>query len=387
MNKSMLLSFILVALATQIPAEAYSAENASASPTSFESVPEGEAGQIAEIIFLTTQLLKDRYSLLEPPPERLSSGMARRAVHPKDHGCVKASFTINQDIPEKYRVGVLTTPGTTYQAWVRFSNATGRITPDAPGGAATSRGMAIKLMGVRGTTLLGEPGAKTQDFLLINQPMFAFANVAQYLEVTRLQLQYHDENSKVFGDLFKLPLPENKETIKIVQQVSTTQLGNLLDTPYFSASPFTFGKDRAAKFAVKPRVHALTPMPASPIPDNYLREALKKSLDESSGKPVVFDFRVQLRTSDAQSIENASVQWDETSAPFQNVAVLTIDPQNFDTPLRVTECEHLVFTPWHGLVEFQPIGGINRLRLGVYAASSQYRAQPKEPGGFPKENP
>jgi hypothetical protein len=55
--------------------------------------------------------------------------------------------------------------------------------------------------------------------------------------------------------------------------------------------------------------------------------------------------------------------------------------------LRITECEHLVFTPWHGLVEFQPLGGINRLRLGVYTASSQYRAQAREPSGFPEVNP
>ena len=62
---------------------------------------------------------------------------------------------------------------------------------------------------------------------------------------------------------------------------------------------------------------------------------------------------------------------------------ITIDKQNFDEPLRITECEHLVFTPWHGLVDFQPLGGINRLRLGVYNASAKFRAQTREPSGFP----
>ncbi|MBI3275745.1 MAG: hypothetical protein HYZ60_07350, partial [Methylocystis sp.] len=112
---------------------------------------------------------------------------------------------------------------------------------------------------------------------------------------------------------------------------------------------------------------------------NYLREALKKNLDIASGKPAVFDFQVQLRTNDSLPIEDASAEWKEADAPFQNVAVLTIHQQDFDNPLRITECEHLVFTPWHALTEHQPLGGINRLRLGVYTASSQYRAQAREP--------
>jgi hypothetical protein len=162
-------------------------------------------------------------------------------------------------------------------------------------------------------------------------------------------------------------------------------LGNPLDSRYFSASPFLFGKDTVAKFAVKPRDPANTPVPSNPSRD-YLREALKKSLDINTGKPAVFDFQVQIRTSDSLPIEDASAEWKEEVAPFQNVAIITIDKQDFDNPLRITECEHLVFTPWHGLVEHQPLGGINRLRLGVYTASSQHRMQAREPSGFPKSD-
>ena len=392
MNKSLRLSLALAALTAQafaetspgyvpLPSSASSgygggAVNASpsTSPTKFETVPKGEAGQIAEIASLITQLLQQRYP----------NSMARRGVHPKDHGCLQAKFTVNPDIPEAYRVGVLATPGKTYETWIRFSNATGTVISDlAPNGAASSRGMAIKLMGVEGATLLGEPGAKTQDFLLINQPMFAFANVSEYLEVTRLQVRNHDDNAKIFPELFAAKTPETEETRKIVGQTAVTQMGNLLDSPYFSASPFLFGKDAVAKFAVKPRDHANTQPPPIPAPNNYLREALKKSLDEKDGKPAIFDFQVQIRNSDSLPIENASSKWEESSAPFQNVATITIDKQDFNNPLRITECEHLVFTPWHGLAEHQPLGGINRLRLGVYNASAQYRAQAREPSGFP----
>lgn len=340
------------------------------SPTRFETAPPGEADQIQQIVSLTTQLLQMRYP----------DSMARRGVHPKDHGCLKAAFTVNSDIPEKYRVGVFATPGKTYQAWIRFSNATPFLAPDLGKGGPDSRGMAIKLIGVEGDTLLDEPGAKTQDFLLINLPQFAFPNVSEYLEATKIQRANHDDISPFFAP----PLsPERKKTLAVVARIKKTQLGNPLDSRYFSAAPFLFGKDMVAKFAVTPSDPENTPVPENPGV-NYLREAMKKSLDFASGKPAVFNFQVQLSTDESLPIEDATAEWPEAVAPVQNVATINIDRQDFDNPLQVTECEHLAFTPWHGLVEHQPLGGINRLRLGVYAASSQYRAQAREPSGFPK---
>ncbi|MGH8549202.1 MAG: RICIN domain-containing protein [Methylococcales bacterium] len=330
-----------------------------------ETVPPEEAGQIRKIVGLTLQLLQRRYS-----PQT----MARRGVHAKDHGCVKASFTVNADIPEKYRVGVFATPGKTYGAWIRFSNATVSIDKDIDkdknnNDISSSRGMAIKLLGVEGKTLLDMPGENSQDFLMINTPVFAFANVADYLDLTQIQADNKDDISKLFAP----PLtPGRLKTLRIVIGIQAMPLGNPLDAQYFTASPFLFGKDTAAKFSVKPRNPENTPIPPNPSP-NYLREALKKSLDVNTGKPAVFDFMVQIRTDDSLPIEDVTTDWKTDVAPFQNVATLTIGAQDFDTPARIAECERLVFTPWHGLVEHQPLGGINRLRLGVYAASSKYR--------------
>jgi len=343
---------------------------ASTSPTGFETVPPGEEEQIGEIISLTTQLLQMRYP----------GSMARRGVHPKDHGCVKATFKVNPDIPGKYRVGVFATPGAAYNAWIRFSNATPVLGPDIDKNGPASRGMAIKLMGVEGDKLLGDPTAKTQDFLLINLPGFAFPNVVEYLAVTRIQLANHDDITTFFAP----PLsPDRLKTALVVQRIAQTKLGSPLDGRYFSASPFLFGKDRVAKFSAAPRNPENTPVPENPSA-NYLREAMKKTLDVPFGEPTIFDFQVQLRTNDSLPIEDATAEWPEAVAPFQNVATITIDKQNFDNPFQVTECEHMAFTPWHGLTTHQPLGGINRLRLGVYHASSQYRAQPKEPSDFPK---
>ncbi len=381
MNKIMRLS-----LAAVVPLMYAQASNAqSIAPTRFEQVPPDEAGQIEDIASLTKKLLEKRYG----------DTLARRAVHPKEHGCVRAHFTVNSDIPEKYRAGVFATPAKTYDAWIRFSNATGTVTPDVVGAkGAFSRGMAIKLMGVEGDTLLGEQGAKTQDFLLINQPMFAFPDVSEYQAATQILFDNNEDLSKYFG---RPPRPEKRQKILdiVTKIIAPTQLANPLDAQYFSAAPFLFGKDKVAKFSAKPRDPANpTLTPANPS-DNYLRMAMKKSLDFPSGQPAVFDFQVQLRPDGTEDelkksydIEDASAKWEEKpGAPFQNVAVITIDRQNIDYPLQVTECEHFVFTPWHGLTEHQPLGGINRLRLQVYVASSQHREQAREPSGFPKSWP
>ncbi|MBG0794500.1 catalase family protein [Methylocystis sp. H62] len=365
---------MLLAVSTSPRQAAHAEEARAAAPaaplTKFEKAPQGEAEQIGQIIALTTQLLQMRY------PE----GMARRGVHPKDHGCVKATFTVNSDIPPNYRAGVFATPGKKYPAWIRFSNATPFLAPDlGKNGKPDSRGMAIKLIGVEGDTLLNEPGAKTQDFLLINLPAFAFPNVSEYLEVTKIQLSNHDD----ILPFLTQNTPERLKTRAVVAKILQTNVGNPLESPYFSAAPFLYGSDRVAKFSVTPRSAEKTPVPANPT-TNYLREAMKKSLDPANGKPAVFDFKVQLRNDDSLPIEDATAEWSETTAPQQNVATIEIDQQDFDDAYQVTECEHMAFTPWHGLTAHQPIGGINRLRRDVYIASSKFRSQPKEPTGFPK---
>ena len=55
--------------------------------------PDQEAEQIAETTELTVKLIEKRYRPL-------------RGVHPKSHGCVKATFTINSDLDPTLRVGL-----------------------------------------------------------------------------------------------------------------------------------------------------------------------------------------------------------------------------------------------------------------------------------------
>jgi hypothetical protein len=87
---------------------------------------------------------------------------------------------------------------------------------------------------------------------------------------------------------------------------------------------------------------------------------------------------IQVRSEgDDLGIENASTLWDESKYPFISVAKITIPaPQpEVDSEENKAHCENLAFTPWHSLIEHQPIGSINRLRKSVYQASAGHRLE------------
>ena len=359
-----------------------------------EAIPAPEPGQITNIVALTMQQLKNRYAADKP---------VLRGVHAKDHGCVTARFEVLADLPKAYRVGVFAKPGQKYEAWVRFSNAATLVLPDDPlddAGKPTpgSRGMAIKLLGVEGTPLLPPHGALTQDFLLVNHPVFAFANVEDYevLSTVLADPANKEDARKFFGiQIAKggAAAARAKRSLEIVGRIRApdvasgafqAQPGSPVDCQYFSGAPFLFGDGAVMKFRVKPKApESIKPDVADP---DYLRRALAKRLEVRDGNsPVVFEFQVQLRPAGglniAEDIENVCNEWKEDSFKFVTVATLTIPLQDFNSPERRAVCESLVFTPWHALEDHRPIGGINRMRRAVYEASSAFRHQPKEPAG------
>lgn len=72
-------------------------------------------------------------------------------------------------------------------------------------------------------------------------------------------------------------------------------------------------------------------------------------------------------------IEDTSIEWRESDAPFETVARVTVPAQDFDTPSQNLACDNLSFSPWHSIEAHRPIGGINRLRKAVYGSISEYR--------------
>jgi hypothetical protein len=243
--------------------------------------------------------------------------------------------------------------------------------------------------------LIDDNGAHNQDFLMINQPVFAFANTEDYLRLDRVLDRDNDVASGFFAPLF-IPDPsvteEQKQRIgnslKIIKEdIQKTDVGNPLGIQYFSAAPFLFGPDRVMKFSAKPCTEVPPAhSPPKPRPENYLCDALTETMSEN--EDLHFDFMLQVRREgddfgkDNELIENASSKWEDD---FVKVAKITIPmPQpDVNSEENKAHCEKLAFTPWHSLVEHQPIGSINRLRKSVYQASAEHRLeQAPEPMPF-----
>jgi hypothetical protein len=359
-----------------------------------EIIPDDEASQIATITRLTVELIRQREA---------RQGL-RRGVHAKGHGCVLATFEVNPSLRKDWQVGAFATPGRTYVAWVRFSNAAVDLGPDSPPGRGTppgprqhgSRGMAVKLLGVTGTPLTPGLGPLTQDFLMINQPVFSFANVSDYSVLTQVLRANDDDPARFFSERPAVPPVSPDTAAAVVARVRHTgeifgKITSLtappayerppvspLDAQYFSGAPFLLGEGRAMKFSARPVAPALSGTPAVDD-DDYLRAALRERLAGGGAEAVVFDFLVQARSAEelgghvATEIEDASVEWEKSEHPFEKVATITIPPQEFDSDERCAACEKLFFSPWNGLTEHRPLGGINRLRREVYLASARAR--------------
>ncbi len=130
------------------------------------------------------------------------------------------------------------------------------------------------------------------------------------------------------------------------------------------------------KYSLVPRFEGTPPPRVSDRrPDDYLSQGLKRYLKT---RAAVFEFRVQPQTDPAaMPVEDVSVEWDEEVSKPIPVATLTIGVQNLDSPAGralTEECEAMAFSPWNSLAEHRPMGGINRLRQAVYAASQAKRA-------------
>lgn len=296
--------------------------------------------------------------------EQYRSGAVLRDAHPKAHGCVQADFQVNKTLSASLAQGIFI-PGKTYPAWIRFSN--GNADARRADIKADARGMAIKVMQVPGKKLLeSEQDARTQDFIMINHPVFFANDPERYLSL--LEKINSDSFLSKLGIPFALGF---KGSVIAVETISNT-IANPLETRYWSMVSYQLGSGparQAVKFSARACTATQDRIPDKPGHD-YLRDAMRASLSQGE---VCMDFLVQPRTSEKMSVEDSMTEWSEKEAPFYKVATLRIPKQVFDTPEQNRFCENLSFTPWHALPEHKPLGVTNRLRKVIYERVSQKR--------------
>jgi hypothetical protein len=325
-----------------------------------ERLMTGEEAATAEVTAASEDFINAKYAVERP---------ARRDAHAKDHGCVTASFEVDNNLLDPAeKVGVFAS-NKSYPAWIRFSNGSFHVQGDVE---ADVRGFAIKLMEVEGDKVLAaQRDAQTQDFLLINGPKMFVRNPVDYVEFSQKALDGNPVSYFLKLDPRQWHLRELFNLLGIVRKKPSSPL----NSQYWSTTPYRLGEDNAVKFSARPCDGEVDGRPDDPSED-YLREAMAEHL---AGNDACFEFMVQ-RQLDPESmpIEDPTYEWEEGQSPFVVVARIKIPAQTFDTPGRQTFCENLSMNPWHTLPEHRPLGGINRVRRTVYEAISALRHELNE---------
>jgi hypothetical protein len=377
-----------------------------------EVILPGEEQEFAAIA-KTLQGLQDRLAA--------KNGGVGRTFHQKGHACVLGELhvAVPPEHPE-LKVGLFATDAT-YPTWLRFSNGVGFTQRDKAGDA---RGLALKVMKVPGKKLLaGSEDATTQDFLGINSSVQPASNVSQFLEFGKAvvdselagadpRLHVADDLAVAFPGVDFGPLnrlfsiggfmlqPQNARVRSFtVRHLLPAVLkgGSVLGQEYFSGASIAFGvasgdpmtarAKQAAKFKMAAGVldHGVC-RDVKQVPlfadEDYLKSDLAARIKRSD---VCVDFLVQLQRDPAkQLIEDTSVDWQESDAPFVKVGHVVVprtDLESEDATAKEESCRQMGFTPWHTLPEHRPLGNMMRARRVVYEASREHRSGVKEPTG------
>jgi len=301
-----------------------------APPLGMERVPPGEASAIAALV--------------------RSFSAAASAPQP-EYACLRARFTVIDNLAADLAHGVFE-PGIQYPVWVRIS----RTVPRPPPATPPVFGLAIQLHGVNGNA--GENGDAepiTQDFLLTSEAVFPYADVAAYAEA-------------VANGRATVPSANLIGSVPGVAPYPSSVPGGPFSGRWWGVLPYRFGSARVVKYALR-----ACPVPEARTPPAAASESFVDQIYravEAGG--LCYEFMLQFQ-SDAQKmpVENANVLWDETLAPFEPVALLTVPAQVADGTAHAATCDALSFDPWHALPQHQPLGGINRLQRALHQAVSE----------------
>lgn len=273
--------------------------------------------------------------------------LARRDVHAKSHGTVRARFRVLGNIPASCKVGLFA-QAAEYDADLRFSN--GAFGPSGFDILPNIRGLGIKLYGVSGPKLLpGEERSTEHDFLMANDRAFFVPGIEQMLLLTQGKMkELAGKSPRVLFNILAAMM-------KLVK--------NPLCTDYHSQVPYRFG-EYACKFALIAQERA----PFLSLPNGFDKDYLRHSAEALLRRhDVKFTFGVQFQRQ-GESLVDSSKAWSGRIVPL---AELTVTRNT--RPILESDGEELSFNPWRALAEHEPLSWVGRARRAVYAADFQWR--------------
>ncbi len=322
-------------------------------------------------------------------------GHRLRAQHGRSHGCVAATFTVRNDLPEQFRHGLFEQPAA-YTAALRFSN--GAHLDDRKSDA---HGVAIKLFDVPGPKLIDAEAlahlGTTQlsdefDFVLVDQDVFPSYVPDEYERLGRLvatlQAVQHAIKGRRKWSLrliikglragFQAFLTrEGKRQFRVASDFASNYMHSPFEVHFWSSTPYRLGPDLTVRYlarSAKPKI------PAHPVDDpDGIRQCLRQDVADGDNH---FELCViePPRPADEFDVLDNRIRWacdpqpDAPLDPYHHtvtpVADITIpkgaefDPQNGDA---------MSFSPWRVTADHEPLGPINAIRLRTYLSLARAR--------------
>jgi catalase len=298
-------------------------------------------------------------------------------IHRKSHGHVRGEFRTIPNLPPELAQGVFAKVQT-FQAMARFSNSASRSQSDyIPDG----RGMAIKLLDVEGPRIFSEADEiGTQDFVMINHPVFFARNVEDFLRLEEVLTATKGNKLEKMQQAFTggdwNPLNWHwRATVNALQTASHLPAHPASNT-YFSMTPIRFGQ-YVAKYRAKPAgdlgINIVDTVSKLGNQSDAMRLMLQETLKTQQ---ILFEFQVQLRTSErTMPVEDATVEWPENQSPYRTVALFLIPRQDLLAEFGQAAPRSCSFNVWHAIEDHRPLGGINRLRRKVYPIAAAWRVK------------
>jgi hypothetical protein len=286
---------------------------------------------------------------------------AGRALHRKQLAAAHGTLEVLDGLPPHARHGLFSQPRD-YDVWVRLSNggmdrASDR-TPDV-------RGFALRVLGVEGESALGNGPAKSQDFTLINQEVFGFANADQFVDFV---VAASRGKGDLVRHLFKrYGLLGGPRKLGHMLKVAGKPFGGFATEPLFSAAPMANGP-YAARVRLLPAASN-----GAAVPDANRDWAADFSA-RLAKQPLHWDLQLQYYIDeDLTPIEDASVNW---ATPYSTVARLMLPRQDTSSAQGqafAEQVEACVIDPWQALSAHRPLGDVQRARKVVYYESQKGR--------------
>ncbi|NID13949.1 catalase family protein [Luteibacter yeojuensis] len=303
---------------------------------------------------------------------------AHRSVHAKSHALLTGELLVPADLPRELAQGLFAREGR-YPLVMRLSTVPGDLLDDS---VSTPRGMALKVIGVEGERLAGSDNDVTQDFVLVNGPVFSAPNAKRFAAALKLVAATTDRAEGAKKALSAV-LRGTERVIEAFGGRSATLLNlggqpetHPLGDTYYSQAPLRFG-DYVVKLSVAPRSPNLTALTDAELnvngKPNGLREAMVNHFAAEGGE---WDLRVQFCTDpESMPIEDASVAWPEEKSPYIDVARIVVPAQPaWNAARRAAIDDGMAFSPWHGLAAHRPLGSVMRARRVAYKVMAKFRA-------------